>query len=78
MVAVNQRTGQILAIGREAKKMVGKTPGHIVATRPLVDGVVSDFDITQQMLRYFIGKVSEGNLKFLRRPQRDLDPVWSH
>ncbi|TXH07517.1 MAG: rod shape-determining protein [Candidatus Moraniibacteriota bacterium] len=69
VVAVNQRTGQILAIGREAKKMVGKTPGHIVATRPLVDGVVSDFDITQQMLRYFIGKVSEGNLKFLRRPR---------
>ncbi len=69
VVAVNQRTGQILAIGREAKKMVGKTPGHIVATRPLVDGVVSDFEITQQMLRYFIGKVTEGSFKFLRRPR---------
>src|SRR3989344_3834409 len=56
VVAVNQRTGQILAIGREAKRMVGKTPGHIVATRPLVDGVVSDFEVTQQMLRYFINK----------------------
>ncbi len=70
VVAVNQRTGQILAIGKEAKNMVGKTPGHIVATRPLVDGVVSDFEITQQMLRYFIDKVSSGgHLSFLRRPR---------
>ncbi len=69
VVAVNQRTGQILAIGREAKKMVGKTPGHIVVTRPLVDGVVSDFEITQQMLRYFINKVSEDSFAFLRRPR---------
>jgi len=69
VVAVNQRTGQILAIGREAKKMVGKTPGHIVATRPLVDGVVSDFEITQQMLRYFINKVTQDSFSFLRRPR---------
>lgn len=69
VVAVNQRTGQILAIGKEAKKMVGKTPGHIVATRPLVDGVVSDFEITQQMLRYFIDKVNVGRYSFLRRPR---------
>lgn len=70
VVAVNQRTGQILAIGKEAKNMVGKTPGHIVATRPLVDGVVSDFEITQQMLRYFIDKVSSGGkYSFLRRPR---------
>ncbi len=69
VVAVNQRTGQILAIGREAKKMVGKTPGHIVATRPLVDGVVSDFEITEQMLRYFINKVTAENFAFLRRPR---------
>lgn len=70
VVAVNQRTGQILAIGKEAKNMVGKTPGHIVATRPLVDGVVSDFETTQQMLRYFIDKVSAGGkYNFLRRPR---------
>lgn len=68
VVAVNQRTGQILAIGREAKKMVGKTPGHIVATRPLVDGVVSDFEVTQQMLRYFINRVNRDRFAFLRRP----------
>lgn len=69
VVAVNQRTGQILAIGKEAKRMVGKTPSHIVATRPLVDGVVSDFEITQQMLRYFINKVTQGGYAFLRRPR---------
>lgn len=69
VVAVNQRTGQILAIGKEAKKMVGKTPGHIVVTRPLVDGVVSDFEVTQQMLRYFINKVHEDGFAFLRRPR---------
>ena len=69
VVAVNQRTGQILAIGREAKKMVGKTPSHIVATRPLVDGVVSDFEITQQMLRYFINKVNQDRFSFFRRPR---------
>ena len=70
VVAVNQRTGQILAIGKEAKRMVGKTPSHIVATRPLVDGVVSDFEVTQQMLRYFINKVTQGSgYAFLRRPR---------
>lgn len=57
VVAVNQKTGQVLAIGNEAKKMVGRTPGYIVATRPLVKGVVSDFEVTEQMLRYFIEKV---------------------
>lgn len=58
VVAVNQKTGQVLAIGQEAKKMVGRTPAHIVATRPLVKGVISDFEVTEQMLRYFINKVS--------------------
>ena len=56
VVAVNQKTGQVLAIGLEAKKMVGRTPGHIVAIRPLRSGVISDFEVTEQMLRYFIEK----------------------
>jgi len=56
VVALNQKTGQILAIGSEAKKMVGRTPSHIVATRPLRAGVISDFEVTEQMLRYFIEK----------------------
>ncbi|HBO16915.1 MAG: Rod shape-determining protein MreB [Candidatus Moranbacteria bacterium GW2011_GWE2_35_2-] len=69
VVAINKRTGQILAIGKEAKKMVGKTPGHIVAIRPLVDGVVSDFEVTQQMLRYFIDKIHKDSFSLLPRPR---------
>jgi len=67
VVAVNNKTGQILAIGEEAKRMVGRTPAHIVATRPLVDGVVSDFEVTEQMLKYFIEKVHKR--KFLLGPR---------
>ncbi len=69
VVAVNQKTGQILAIGNEAKRMVGRTPGHIVATRPLVEGVISDFEVTEQMLRYFLNQVSNKQLSFLSRPR---------
>jgi len=67
VVAVNQKTGQILAIGEEAKKMVGRTPSHIVATRPLRSGVISDFEVTEQMLRYFIEKAQKR--KFVLKPQ---------
>jgi rod shape-determining protein MreB len=69
VVAVNQKTKQVLAIGHEAQIMVGKTPGHIVATRPLVDGVVSDFEITEQMLKYFIDRVHKERFSFLPRPR---------
>lgn len=69
VVAVNTKTGQVLAIGREAKKMVGKTPSHIVATRPLVDGVVSDFEVTEQMLKYFIDKVHRDSFTLFPRPR---------
>lgn len=69
VVAVNQKTGQILAIGDEAKKMVGRTPAHIVATRPLVSGVVSDFEVTEQMLRYFIEKIQKKKFIFNPRPR---------
>lgn len=69
VVAVNIRTKQIVAIGTEARKMVGRTPSHIVATRPLVDGVISDFEVTEQMLRYFINKVQISPYSFLMRPR---------
>ncbi|TAK24790.1 MAG: rod shape-determining protein [Chloroflexota bacterium] len=64
VVAINKKTKKVLAIGLEAKRMVGKTPANIVAIRPLKDGVISDFDVTEQMLKYFIGKVHDkfGNL----------------
>lgn len=69
VVAINQKTGQILAIGQEAKKMVGRTPAHIVATRPLVKGVISDFEVTEQMLRYFIEKVTRRRFLFSPGPR---------
>ena len=69
VVAVNQKTGQILAIGNEAKRMVGRTPAHIVATRPLVEGVISDFEVTEQMLRYFIKKAYEKSWAVMPRPR---------
>ncbi len=63
VVAVNNKTGQILAIGEEAKKMVGRTPAYISATRPLVNGVISDFEVTEQMLKYFIEKATTTSKK---------------
>lgn len=66
IVAVNQKTGQIVAIGKEAKKMWGKTPAHINIVRPLVEGVVSDFEITEEMLAYFLRKTEKINKKFFR------------
>jgi len=69
VVALNTKTKQILAIGEDAKKMVGKTPANIVARRPLVDGVVSDFEVTEQMLKYFIEKVHKEKFSLLPRPR---------
>lgn len=69
VVAINQKTQQILAIGEDARRMVGRTPAHIIATRPLVDGVVSDFEVTEQMLKYFIEKVHKESFAFFPRPR---------
>ncbi len=69
VVAINQKTGQVLAIGDEAKKMVGRTPAHIVAVRPLVQGVISDFEVTEQMLKYFIEKVHHKKFILGLRPR---------
>jgi rod shape-determining protein MreB len=69
VVAINKKTRQVLAIGEEAKKMVGRTPGHIVAIRPLVDGVVSDFEVTEAMLKYFIEKVHKSKFALVPRPR---------
>lgn len=65
VVAVNQKTGQVVAVGIEAKKMLGRTPGHIVAVRPLVDGVISDFEVTEEMMAYLMNKAQAENKKML-------------
>ena len=69
IVAINQKTGKILAIGSEAKKMAGRTPGYITVSRPLVSGVVSDFEVTEQMLKYFVDKVHQESFTLLPRPR---------
>src|SRR2546421_6685737 len=67
VVAVNTVNGGILAVGAEAKRMIGRTPSHIRAVRPLKDGVIADFDVTEKMLRYFIQKVHRR--RFLAKPR---------
>lgn len=69
VVAINKKTGDVLSIGKDAQRMVGKTPAHIVAIRPLKDGVISDFEVTEQMLRYFIQKVHQDGFHLLPRPR---------
>ncbi len=69
VVAINTRTDQIVAVGHDAKKMLGKTPAHIVASRPLVDGVISDFEVAEKMIKYFIDRVHQGNYAISPRPR---------
>ena len=59
VVAVDSRTGEVHAVGIEAKRMLGRTPGTISAIRPLKDGVIADFEVTEEMLRHFIQKVHQ-------------------
>ncbi|KFD42267.1 rod shape-determining protein MreB [Peptococcaceae bacterium SCADC1_2_3] len=68
VVAIQQDTHRVLAVGSEAKQMIGRTPGNIVAIRPMKDGVIADFDVTQSMIKYFIAK-SLRNRTFLVRPR---------
>ena len=60
IVAINQKTGQLVAVGNDAKTMLGRTPSHIEVIRPLVGGVISDFEVTEEMLAYLIAKVRSG------------------
>jgi rod shape-determining protein MreB len=65
IVAVNQKTGQVVAVGQQAKDMMGRTPPHIVAIQPVIDGVISDFEVTSEMLSYLINKAQAGHTKML-------------
>ena len=69
IVAINKKTGLILAIGSEARKMVGRTPGFITVTKPLIAGVVSDFEVTEQMLKYFIDRAHRKSFSLMPRPR---------
>ncbi len=65
VVAVNQKTGQVVAVGAQAKQMIGRTPAHISAIRPLVDGVISDFEVTEEMMSYLINKAQNNKRMFM-------------
>jgi len=69
VVAINTKTEQILAVGNEAKHMLGKTPPHIQVTRPLQQGIISDFEVTEKMLKFFIDKVTSESFSLTSRPR---------
>jgi len=69
VVAMQADTRKVLAVGDEAKRMLGRTPGNIIAVRPLKDGVISDFEVTEEMLKQFIKKVHKGRSFFTPRPR---------
>ncbi len=68
VVAMDKENGRVIAVGAEARRMLGRTPGNIIALRPLRDGVIADYDVTEKMLRYFISK-ADGGWKFFFRPR---------
>jgi rod shape-determining protein MreB len=68
VVAIDAKTKRVLAVGAEAKRMVGRTPANIIAVRPLRDGVISDFDVTEQMIKYFVDKVHD-RVGMIARPR---------
>ena len=67
IVAINKNTGEVVAVGKEAKEMLGRTPGNVVAIKPMKDGVIADFKVTEKMLNYFIQKAH--NRKMLVHPR---------
>jgi rod shape-determining protein MreB len=69
VVAIDKNTDKILAVGEEARRMLGRTPGNIVACRPLRDGVISDYHVTERMLKYFLNKVTESSFFRLFKPR---------
>ncbi|MFA6429084.1 MAG: rod shape-determining protein [Patescibacteria group bacterium] len=69
VVAVNKRNGQVIAVGEDARAMLGKTPPHILVTRPLQRGIIADFEVTEKMLRYFFDKVQNEHSLIIPRPK---------
>ncbi len=65
VVAVNEKTGQVVAVGAQAKQMLGRTPSHITAVKPIVDGVISDFEVTEELISYLLNKTQKKSRKIL-------------
>ena len=77
VVAIDKNTGKLLKVGAEAQAMLGRTPGNIVAIRPLREGVISDYEMTERMLKEFIHKVS-GGFQLFKPPRHHLRPLRHH
>jgi rod shape-determining protein MreB and related proteins len=69
VVAINIKTDQILAVGNEAKRMLGKTPPHIMVSRPLTHGIISDYEVAEKLIKFFIDKIHEKGFSFVTRPR---------
>ena len=69
VVAIDKNTDKILAVGEEARRMLGRTPGNIIACRPLRDGVISDYHVTERMLKYFLNRVTLSSIFRLFKPR---------
>ncbi len=69
VVALNSKTDQIIAVGHHARDMVGKTPGHITTSRPLLRGIISDYEVAEKMIKYFIDKIHEDGVNLVARPR---------
>lgn len=69
VVSVNTRTDQVLAVGGAARDMIGKTPPYIITTRPLIKGIISDFEVTEKMMKYFFERLQEGQMALYPRPR---------
>ncbi len=69
VVAINTRTDQILSVGEDARRMLGKTPAHILAIKPLRNGIISDFEVTEKMMKYFIDKIHKESFSLVPRPR---------
>ena len=69
VVAINLRTDQILSVGEEARRMLGKTPQHISAVQPLRNGIISDFEVAEKMMKYFVDKIHKESFSFAPRPR---------
>ncbi len=69
IIALNNKTGQVIAVGKEALEMVGKTPPYITIVRPIIHGIISDFEAAEKMIKYFIDKLHEGSFSIVPRPR---------
>jgi rod shape-determining protein MreB len=78
VVAIHESSGKLMAVGNEAKQMLGRTPGAIKAIRPMRDGVIADFEVTRSMLKYFVKKNQSTSPICAKNTSGNMHPLWSN